>query len=160
MSMTGTAEERLELLGITLPPPLPPLTGHAPLVISRGMAYVSGHGPLDQDRVPLFAGRVGGERTEAEGHAAARLCALNVLASLRAELGSLNRVAQVVRLTGYVSSTDDFHRQPWVVDGASEVFQEVFGPERGRHARTSVGVSTTALDMTVTIDTLFELEPE
>jgi hypothetical protein len=90
--------------------------------------------------------------SESEGKAAARLAALNAISSLRAELGDLDRVEMILRLTGYVLSAPTFVRQPWVTDGASELLVEVFGPERGRHARTSVGVATSALSMSVSID--------
>jgi enamine deaminase RidA (YjgF/YER057c/UK114 family) len=150
-------DARLRAAGIELPPPLPPLSAHVPIVVSRGIAYVSGHGPLDSNRNPVFAGHVGSERTEAEGYQAARLAALNVLATLKQELGNLDRVARVVRLTGYVLSAPGFQRQPWVVDGASDLLVEAFGPENGQHARTSIGVTVSALGMTVTIDTVFEL---
>jgi enamine deaminase RidA (YjgF/YER057c/UK114 family) len=158
MTLATTPEERLIELAIALPAPLPGLTGHAPLVVSRGLAFVSGHGPLDAQRNPVYAGRLGAELAEEDGFAAARLAALNTLASLRQALGSLDRVRRVVKLTGFVLSAPDFKRQPWVVDGASALFTEVFGTERGTHARTSVGVFATPLDMAITIETVFEVE--
>jgi len=145
-------EERLSELGIVLPLPLPPLAAHASVVVSGGLAYVAGHGPMDAKRIPVRVGAVDGEVSEDDARDAARLAGLNALSSLRAELGSLDRVEHILRLTGYVLSSQTFFRQPWVVDGASELFLEVFGPERGRHARTSVGVTTSALRMTVSID--------
>ncbi len=157
MGAAATPEARLRTLGVELPGPLPALTGHAPLVVSRGLAFVSGHGPLDGDRRPVYAGRVGAELSEEEGFAAARLAALNTLSSLRHAVGSLDRVQRVVKLTGFVLSAPDFNRQPWVVDGASRLFTDVFGPELGAHARTSVGVATTPLDMALTIETVFEV---
>ena len=157
MTNSGTVEDRLSAAGIELPAPLAPLSAHVPVVVSRGIVFVSGHGPLDQDRVPIYAGAVGRERTEAEGYQAARLSMLNVLASLKQEFGTFDRIARVVRLTGYVLSSPDFQRQPWVTDGASDVLIEAFGPDCGQHARTSVGVAVSALDMTVTVDTIFEL---
>jgi enamine deaminase RidA (YjgF/YER057c/UK114 family) len=160
MTDEARVEDRLAAAGIDLPAPLAPLSAHVPVVVSRGLVFVSGHGPLDPERVPIYAGAVGRERTEAEGYAAARLSMLNVLASLRQEFGNFDRVARVVRLTGYVLSAPDFQRQPWVTDGASDLLVEAFGAERGQHARTSVGVVVSALDMTVTVDTIFELEDE
>ncbi|MGC1185555.1 MAG: RidA family protein [Candidatus Dormiibacterota bacterium] len=145
-------EERLRELGLVLPPPLPPISAHASVVVSRGVAYVAGHGPMDEKRQPVCTGPVGGEVSESEGKAAARLSALNAISSLRAELGDLDRVEMILRLTGYVLSAPNFVRQPWVTDGASELLAEVFGTERGRHARTSVGVATSALSMSVSID--------
>jgi enamine deaminase RidA (YjgF/YER057c/UK114 family) len=145
-------EERLAELGIVLPPPLPPLAAHASVVVSGGVAYVAGHGPMDAKRVPVTVGAVDGDVDEERARDAARLAGLNALSSLRSEMGGLERVEQVLRLTGYVLSSKTFVRQPWVVDGASELLLEVFGSERGRHARTSVGVTTSALRMTVSID--------
>jgi enamine deaminase RidA (YjgF/YER057c/UK114 family) len=145
-------EQRLVELGIVLPPPLKPLSEHASVVVHRGVAYVAGHGPLDADRKPMVAGAVDEDVTESDAKGAARLSAMNALASVRAELGSLDRVERVVRMTGYVLSSPRFVRQPWVIDGASELLVEVFGTERGRHARTSVGVTSSALRMTVSLD--------
>ena len=159
MSTGSGVEHRLIAAGIELPQPLPPLSAHVPIVTSERIVFVSGHGPLDEAREPIFAGAVGADRSEADGYQAARLSMLNVLASLRHEFGSLDRVGRAIRLTGYVLSAPDFHRQPWVTDGASDVLIEAFGSERGRHARTSVGVVVSALNMSVTIDTIFELEP-
>jgi hypothetical protein len=95
---------------------------------------------------------VGGAVSETAGKAAARLSALNALSSLQAELGDLDQVKMILRLTGYVLSAPTFVRQPWVTDGASELLVQVFGVDRGRHARTSVGVATSALSMSVSID--------
>jgi hypothetical protein len=83
---------------------------------------------------------------------------MNAMASLRAACGTLDRVEQVVRLTGYVLSAPGFSRQPWVVDGASELLVEIFGPEVGRHARTSIGVASSALNMSVTVDLVVGVE--
>jgi enamine deaminase RidA (YjgF/YER057c/UK114 family) len=140
-----------------LPKALPPLAAHVPIIVTHGLVFVSGHGPLDAERHPVFAGAVGSSRTEEDGYAAARLSLLNVLASLKQELGDLDLVARAVRLTGYVLSAPDFHRQPWVTDGASDTLITAFGPDDGRHARTSVGVVVSPLDMTVSVDTIFEL---
>lgn len=153
-----TIEQRLEEKGIEIPRAQRPLAAHLPLVISGNLAFVSGHGPMDSDRVPVFTGPVGSAHTEEEGRSAARLSVLNALASLRAAIGSLDNVRRVVRLTGYVLSAPGFERQPWVVDGASDLLVEVFGPERGAHARTSVGVPDSGLQLTVTIETIFEVD--
>lgn len=148
----GTTEDRMSALGITLPAPQQSLTDHASVVIHRGLAFLAGHGPMDSDRQPLVTGAVGLEVTEARAKEAARIAAMNAMASLRAACGTLDCVEQVVRLTGYVFSAPGFSRQPWVVDGASELLVEIFGPEMGRHARTSIGVASSALNMSVTVD--------
>lgn len=150
--MAASIDDRLRDLGIKLPDAPQPLTDHASIVASRGLAYLAGHGPTDSQRNPVVVGAVGAELTEEDGNRAARLAALNAVATMRAALGSLDRVEQVVRLTGYVLSAPGFARQPWVVDGASQLLVQIFGPERGRHARTSVGVNSSALRMAVTID--------
>jgi len=151
-------EERIARLGIEIPRPQQPLAQHLPVVVSRGFAFVSGHGPMDSDRNPVYTGAVGDRYTVEDGAKAARLSALNAISSLRLALGSLDRVVRVVKLTGLVLSAPGFDRQPWVVDGASEVLMEVFGPRRGPHARTSVGVGSSALRLTVTMELVVEVE--
>ncbi len=149
----GTTDERMDALGIKLPAAQQPLTDHASgMVIHRRLAFLAGHGPMDSERKPLITGAVGLEVTEERAKEAARMAAMNAVASLRAACGTLDSVEQVVRLTGYVLSAPGFSRQPWVVDGASEVLVEIFGPEVGRHARTSIGVASSALNMSVTVD--------
>ena|ERR1022692_329722 len=147
-----TIDQRLSELGIELPQAQQPITDHASVVVRHGLAFLAGHGPMDSDRNPLVTGPVGLEVSEQQAKEAARLAALNAMASLRAACGSLDSVEQVVRLTGYVLSAPGFSRQPWVVDGASEVLVQIFGPEVGRHARTSIGVASSALNMSVTVD--------
>jgi enamine deaminase RidA (YjgF/YER057c/UK114 family) len=145
-------DERMNALGIKLPSAQQPLTDHASVVIHSGLAFLAGHGPMDSDRKPLITGAVGLEVTEERAKEAARMAAMNAVASLRAACGTLDCVDQVVRLTGYVLSAPGFSRQPWVVDGASELLVEIFGPKVGRHARSSIGVASSALNMSVTVD--------
>jgi enamine deaminase RidA (YjgF/YER057c/UK114 family) len=148
----STVDDRMSALGIALPPPQQSLTDHASVVIHRGLAFLAGHGPMDSDRTPLVTGAVGLEVTEERAKDAARIAAMNAMSSLRAACGSLDCVEQVIRLTGYVLSAPGFARQPWVVDGASELLVAIFGPDKGRHARTSIGVASSALNMSVTVD--------
>lgn len=155
--MTTTAE-RLAANGVALPRAQTPLAQHLPVIVSRGLAFVSGHGPMDSDRAPVWTGAVGSERTEEDGYQAARLSMLNALASLQAAIGDLDRVTRAVRITGMVFSAPGFNRQPWVTDGASELLIDVFGDEIGPHARTSVGVASSALDLTCTIESIFEVD--
>jgi enamine deaminase RidA (YjgF/YER057c/UK114 family) len=132
-------EARIAELGLTLYGPHPP---HDPLdavVVHRGVARTSGQLPRI-DGVITCVGTLGSDVTVADGAAAARICALNALSVLRAELGSLDRIERVLSVTGYVASTPDFHEQPAVVDGASHVLHEVFG-EAGRHTRSAIGVA-------------------
>ncbi len=148
---------RLTELGIALPPLVPPAPDHATSVRVGTVLYMSGNGPLDAQRVPVYKGKVGAELTEADGFAAARLTALNILSALQHELGDLDRVKQVVRLTGYVNVAPDFDRMPWVINGASEVFKAAFR-ERGDHVRSTLGVASLALGMACVIESIFEVE--
>jgi enamine deaminase RidA (YjgF/YER057c/UK114 family) len=151
----GTVSARLEELGLQLPRRVPPAPDHAAIVQSGNLVFVAGHGPLDHERRPIYKGRIGLDLTEADGYAAARQSALNVLATLDYELGGLDRVRRVVRLTGYVNAGPEFDRHPWVVNGASEVFDAVFHTT-GQHARSTMGVTGLPLGMAVVIDTVFE----
>lgn len=153
----GGVAGRLAELGIELPPLVPAAPDHATAVRVGNMLYMSGNGPLDARRVPVFKGKVGADLTEADGYAAARLTALNILRALQHELGDLDRIKRVVRITGYVNVAPDFERMPWVVNGASEVFKAVFG-ERGDHARSTLGVASLALGMACVIESVFEVE--
>jgi enamine deaminase RidA (YjgF/YER057c/UK114 family) len=152
-----TPEQRLTRLGIELPRAQTPLSQHLPVVISGNFAFVSGHGPMDPDRNPVFTGPVGSKYSVEEGAEAARLAALNAISSVRAAIGGLDQVTRVVKLTGFVLSASGFERQPWVVDGASDLLVQAFGESRGAHARTSIGVGCTALSMTVTLEIIFEV---
>jgi enamine deaminase RidA (YjgF/YER057c/UK114 family) len=153
-----TPEQRVERLRIELPVAQKPLAEHLPVIIVGNLAFVSGHGPMDSNRDPIYVGPVGSRYTVEEGAAAARLSASNAIASLRAAIGSLDHVRQVVKLNGMVLSAPGFDRQPWVVDGASGLLLEVFGEERGPHARTSVGVGASALSLTITVELVFGLD--
>ena len=153
----GFIDGRLAELGIELPAPVTPAPDHAPAVRVGNVLYMSGNGPLNAQRIPVYKGKIGAELTEADGYAAARLTALNIISALQHELGDLDRVEQVVRLTGYVNVAPDFDRMPWVVNGASDVFKAVFG-DRGDHARATLGVASLALGMACVIESVFEVE--
>src|ERR1700727_2541221 len=135
----GKISARLAELGLTLHGPHPP---HDPLdavVIHGGVGRTSGQLPrIDGEMTCL--GRLGDDVTVEQGREAAAVCALNALAVLEAALGSLDRIARVLTVTGFVSSAPDFHQQPTVIDGASQVLSDVFG-EAGRHTRSSIGVT-------------------
>ena len=136
----GTIRARLASLGLTLHGPHPP---HDPLdavVVHDGVARTSGQLPRIAGELTCL-GRLGDTVTVAAGREAAAVCALNALAVLEAALGSLDRIARVLTVTGYVSSAPDFHDQPTVVDGASRVLADVFG-EAGRHTRSAIGVAS------------------
>ena len=133
------AETRIQELELELPPAPRPVAVYKPLVIAGNYAYVSGHGPLKPD-LSLITGRVGAELDLAAGKLAARQVGLAILATLRSELGSLNRVKRVIKVLGMVNSAPDFYDHPKVINGCSELFAEVFGPENGIGARSAVGM--------------------
>ena len=144
-------------LRLELPPAPKPVAVYKPLVISGALAYVSGHGPLKSD-LSLITGRVGADLDHAAGKAAARQVGLAILATLRSELGSLNRVKRVIKVLGMVNSTPDFPDHPKVINGCSELFAEVFGPECGVGARSAVGMSSLPGNIAVEIEAIFEIE--
>jgi enamine deaminase RidA (YjgF/YER057c/UK114 family) len=150
-----TPEERLQRLGVSLPSPVAPVAAYVPCVRTGDLVYVSGQVPV-VDGKPSHLGRLGDNVGLEDGVAAARTCAVNVLAALKAELGELSRVRRVVKLTGFVASTADFTDQPKVINGASELFGEAFG-EAGRHARAAIGVAVLPLGVPVEVDAIVEV---
>jgi enamine deaminase RidA (YjgF/YER057c/UK114 family) len=151
----ASPEQRLEELGISLPQPVPPIAAYVPTVRSGDMVYVSGQVPM-VDGKPAFLGRLGADGLSVDqGVQAAQRCAINVLAALKAELGDLSRVRRVVKLTGFVASAPDFHDQPKVINGASELLMEVFG-DAGRHARSAVGMAALPLGVPVEVEAIVE----
>jgi enamine deaminase RidA (YjgF/YER057c/UK114 family) len=133
------AEARLAELGLSLPDPSQPVGSYLLAQQTGNLLFLSGT-TCYIDGKPLFKGRLGAELTIEQGYAAARQTALNLLGVARASLGDLDRIERVVKVNGYVNSAPDFDRQPEVINGASDLLVSVFG-ERGRHARTSIGVS-------------------
>ena len=152
---SDTAEARLAALGIQLPTPAAPAANYVPVVESRGMLYVSGQLPIGPGGLEC-TGRVGGEVTIERGRDAARLCAINILAQAKAVLGDLERVARMVKVTGFVNAAPDFADHPKIVNGASDFLVEVLG-ERGRHARSSIGVSGLPFGAAVEIEAILEI---
>jgi enamine deaminase RidA (YjgF/YER057c/UK114 family) len=150
-----TAEDRLRELGIDLPPVAPPVASYVPVVAAGGLAFVAGQVPLEDGR-PMATGRLGEELTTDEGAFWARRCALQALAVLRAELGSLDRIRRVAKVTVWVASADSFTEQPKVANGASDVLVEVFG-EAGKHARAAVAAPVLPLGVPVEVELIAEL---
>jgi enamine deaminase RidA (YjgF/YER057c/UK114 family) len=150
------AEDRLGALGIELPAAPAPVASYVPVVVSGAFAYVSGQVPLAEG-APLATGKVGADVDLEEAANAARRCALQVLAALRAELGSLDRVRRVVKVTVFVASAPGFTDQPKVANGASDLLGEVFG-EAGRHARAAVGVAELPLGVPVEVEVIVEIQ--
>jgi enamine deaminase RidA (YjgF/YER057c/UK114 family) len=151
-----TPESRLAELKIVLPPPPKPVAVYKPLVVFGNIAYVSGHGPLKPDKT-LITGRVGQDLDLAAGKEAARQVGLAILATLRSELGSVDRVRRVIKVLGMVNCTPDFLDHPKVINGCSELFAEVFGPENGIGARSAVGMGSLPGNIAVEIEAIFEI---
>ena len=149
-------DQRIVELKLELPPAPKPVAVYRPLVIVGGMAYVSGHGPLKPDKT-LITGRVGADLDLAAGKNAARQVGLAILATLRNELGSLNRVRRIIKVLGMVNSTPDFREHPAVINGCSELFADVFGQENGIGARSAVGMGSLPGNIAVEIEAIFEL---
>lgn len=147
-------EEKLKSLGITLPVPPKPAGSYIPVVISGNLAFVSGQIPMQDGKV-AYTGKVPTEKTLEDAQSAARICAINILAQLKANLGSLDRVSKIVRVSGFVNSASDFTEHPKIINAASDLFFEIFG-EKGKHTRIAVGVSSLPLNSTVEIDMIAE----
>jgi enamine deaminase RidA (YjgF/YER057c/UK114 family) len=150
-------EERLAAKGIQLPAPPPALASYVGVVREGSLAFVSGHGPY-QDGGWAFTGKVGADLGLEEAVEAARLVTLNILATLRAELGTLDRVRRIIKLTVFVNSAPDFAEQHLVANGASELLGEVFGDEVGPHARSAVGMGALPFQIAVEIEAVFAVD--
>ena len=149
-----TAEERLQALGLTLPPMAAPVANYVPFVRSGNLLFLAGQLSRAPDGSPI-AGKLGQTMSVEQGYEAARSAALYAIAAMKAALTDLERVARVVRLLGTVNATPDFDAHPQVMNGASDLFVEVFG-DRGRHARAAIGVASlplgTAVEVEVTVE--------
>jgi enamine deaminase RidA (YjgF/YER057c/UK114 family) len=150
-----SAESRLRELGIELPPPFEPAGSYVAARRSGSTLYVSGQGPAGPNG--LVTGKVGRDLTLEEGAAAARLVGLNLLAVLRAELGSLDRVRAILKLLGMVNCAPGFNDTPSVINGCSDVLVEVFG-DAGRHARSAVGMAELPFDIAVEVELVAEVD--
>jgi len=148
-----TIAARLTELGITLPTAPAPVAAYVSTVRTGNLLFVSGQVPL-RDGVVAYTGKLGDTVTLAVGQEAAKLCAINLLAQVQAALGSLDKVQQVVKLTGFVACTPHFTEQPQVINAASELMQAVFG-EAGRHTRAAVGAPSLPRDASVEIEAIF-----
>jgi enamine deaminase RidA (YjgF/YER057c/UK114 family) len=151
-----SAEARLQELALELPPAPRPVGVYRPIVVCGRVVYVSGHGPLKPDG-SLISGRVGRDLDLAGAKAAARQTGLAILATLRAALGSLDRVGRVVRVLGLVNCVPEFTDHPKVINGCSELFAELWGPDNGIGARSAVGVGSLPSNIAVEIEAIFEL---
>ena len=150
-----TPEERLQELGVSLPAPAVPVAAYVPCVRTGSLVYVSGQVPV-LDGKPSHLGHLGDNVDLEDGRAAARTCAVNVLAALKAELGELSRVRRVVKVTGFVASTPAFTDHPKVINAASGLFGDAFG-DAGRHARAAIGVAALPLGVPVEVEAIVEV---
>jgi len=148
-------DEKIKSLGISLPIPPKPAGSYTPVVISNKVAYVSGQIPIENDNM-VFQGKVSDENLE-EGKKSARLCAINILAELKEELGSLDNISKMIKVSGFVNSAPDFSRHSEVINGASDLFKEIFG-ESGKHSRIAIGVSSLPLNSMTEIDAIVEIK--
>ena len=148
----GNIESRLETLGLTLPAALVPPGNFQLVKVHRGLAYIAGHGPFDGP-TPLMQGVVGRDLTLEQGYEAARLTGLSILASLKRELGDLDRVTQWIRAVGYVHCAPDFGQNAAVVNGFSDLIVELWG-DAGRHARSAPGQGPSPLNIPIIVDAI------
>jgi enamine deaminase RidA (YjgF/YER057c/UK114 family) len=145
-------EEKIASLGITLPVPPEPAGSYVPVVVSSNLAFVAGQIPMEGMQVK-FRGKVD---SISIGQEAARLCTINALAQLRSYLGSLDKIKRVVKVTGFVNCDASFTDHPKVINGASDMLVEIFG-EKGKHARSAVGINSLPFDSTVEIEFIVEI---
>lgn len=154
--MTGTIETRLAELGVTLPDAPAPAANYVPYVIAGDMVYVSGQ--ISSDTAGLITGKLGADMDTADGAAAAKTCAISLLAQLKAACdGDLDRLVRVVKLVGFVNSTPDYVEQPKVINGASDFLVEALG-DKGRHARSAVSAAALPLGVAVEIEAIFQIK--
>ena len=153
-----SAEKKLASLGWSLPPAPKPVGLYKPVVIVGDLAYVSGHGPLKEDG-SLMLGRVGEDLDVAGGQAAAKQTPLAMLATLKSQLGSLDRVVRIVKTLGLVRCTDDFGQSPLVINGFSQVFVDLLGSDLGVGARSALGTNSLPNGMAVEVEAIFEIRP-
>jgi enamine deaminase RidA (YjgF/YER057c/UK114 family) len=150
-----SCEAKLTALGITLPAPPKPVATYIPAVRVGDLLFLSGTGPF-KDGTVAFAGKLGRDLTVEQGYEAARLTLLNALAITRQELGTLDRVVRVVRLTGHVASAEGFTQQPAVINGASDLLVQLFG-DAGRHARLALGAAELPLNMCIELELILQV---
>ncbi len=150
----SSPESRLAELGISLPKPMAPVANYVPYVVSGNMLFVSGQVSAGPDG--LLQGRLGEDLSLEEGKAAARLCAINLIAQCKAAVGDLSRIARVVKLGGFVNAHADFTDLPEVINGCSDLMVDVFG-ENGRHARAAVASPVLPRGVAVEVDGVFEI---
>ena len=151
----STPEERITELGLELPDVVTPLASYVPTARTGSLVYTSGQVPLVKGEIAV-TGKVGAEVSAEVAAEQARICALNCVAALKAELGELSRVVRIVKVVGFVASAPDFYGQPQVINGASDLLGEVFG-DAGKHARSAVGVAVLPRNVPVEVELIAEV---
>ncbi len=149
-------EEKLKEIGLELPPAIQPVANYVTAVRTGNLVFLSGQGPLREDGT-LITGKIGSDLSQDEGYEAARRVGLGLLASLKTEIGDLDKVRRVVKLLGMVNCMPDFVDQPRVINGASDLLVEVFG-DKGKHARSAVGMNALPMNIAVEIEMIVEVE--
>ncbi|MBD3629760.1 MULTISPECIES: RidA family protein [Cyclobacterium] len=151
-----SAEGKLKEMGLVLPPAPPPGGVYRPVIITGNLLYLSGHGPVREDG-SLIKGKVGIDLDKDQGKDAARQVALTMLSTLQAQLGSINKVKRVIKVLGMVNSSLDFEEHPYVINGCSELFRDIWGEENGIGSRSAVGFGSLPGNIAVEIEATFEL---
>ena len=155
----STIDQKLQELGIDLPTAAAPIANYVPYVVSANLLVISGQLALGPNGVAReHKGKIGGTVTPEQGIAAARLCAINVLAQAKAALGDLGRIRRCIRLGGFINASPEFATLPAIMNGASDLMVAVLG-DKGRHARTTIGVAQLPLDCAVEVEAMFEIAP-
>ena len=152
-----TPDENFAQTGLNLPPAPSPLGVYKPYLIDGKYLYVSGHGPVNDDK-SLIIGRIGDAINMEDGKLAARQVGLTILSTIKTNLGSLNKVKRVIKVLGMVNCTPDFEKHPFIINGCSELFAQVWGAENGIGVRSAVGFGSLPDNIPVEIEALFELE--
>ena len=155
--MEQNAEQQFIELGLTLPPAPSPLGVYKPCLIIGNLLYVSGHGPVQNDK-SLIIRRIGKELDIEQGKAAAQQVGLTILATIKAKLGDLNQIKRVVKVLGMVNCVPEFEKHPYVINGCSELFAKVWGEENGIGVRSAVGFGSLPDNIPVEIEAVFELQ--
>src|SRR5688500_15240317 len=154
--MEKTAEQRFAELGLTLPPAPTPLGVYKPCLVDGKYLYVSGHGTVKEDR-SLIRGRIGDDMNMDEGKLAARQVGLAILATIKANVGSFDKIKRVIKVLGMVNCTPTFEKHPYVINGCSELFAKIWGEENGIGVRSAVGMGSLPNNIAVEIEVIFEL---
>lgn len=146
-------EEKLKTLGVTLPNPPTPAGSYVPAIKTGNLLFISGQIPMEDGKV-IFTGKVTNENIET-AKKSAKMCAINLLAQMKRELGSLDKVTKIVRISGFVNSDPEFYQHPKIINAASDLFFEIFG-DKGKHSRIAVGVACLPLNAMTEIDAIVE----